>query len=146
MWAAPLQASLTHYYLTNTVKRAPWQRWKMFSQLRKPYFLMKTLDQRSGKKIQGKNRTETVISAIYNLTFISQLSSPLEKWTSGLIRIREIKQVHESPREAMNKPRNKSWSFKSHTSTLSMQPKSSSIFKPQQNRWQWEEKTYPLYS
>lgn len=90
----------------------------MFRQLRKHSFLMKVLEQRS-----GKNRTETVIPAIYNLTFISQPSSAFEKWTSRLIRLREIKQVHESHRQAMNKSRKRIWSFRSHSSTLSIQPK-----------------------
>lgn len=110
LWIAPLHASLTHYYLTNTVIKAPWQRWKMFRQLRKPFFLMKVLEQRSRKKIQGKIRTETIIPAIYNLTFISQPSSSFKKWTSGLIRPREIKQVHKSHRQAMNRSRNRIWS------------------------------------
>lgn len=79
---------------------------------------MKVLEQRS-----GKNRTETVIPAIYNLTFISQPSSSFKKWTPGLIRPREIKEVHESHRQAMNKSRKRIWSFRSHSSTLSIQPK-----------------------
>lgn len=97
----------TYNYLTNTVTRPPWQRWKMFSQPRKLSFLMKVLEQRSGKKIQGKSRTETVTPAIYNLTFISQPSSSFKKVNIRVNKLREIKQVHESLRQVMNKSRNR---------------------------------------